>query len=102
MRDRDPSNGRSAPPGEVSPWALAGLGVEFAVALVLFGYAGQWIDRRLGIAPVGLLAGVLLGAGGTFVLSVRRLLAPRPTSSTPPPPATPEVDPARSDRPEAP
>lgn len=102
MRDRDPSNGRSAAPGEVSPWALAGLGVEFAVALVLFGYAGQWIDRRLGIAPVGLLAGVLLGAGGTFVLSVRRLLAPRPRSSTPPPPAPPGVDSKVSDQPPAP
>jgi hypothetical protein len=89
MRDRDPASDRPAPPGEVSPWALAGLGVEFAVALVLFGYAGQWIDRRLGIAPVGLLAGVLLGAGGVFYLRYRRLAAPRPGPSDPPPAARP-------------
>lgn len=90
MRDRDPSSGRPVPPGEISPWAVAGLGVEFAVALVLFGYAGQWVDQRLGISPVGVLAGVLLGAGGTFYLSYRRLMAPRsvpPTPSAPPPSA---------------
>lgn len=83
MPDVRGTDGRDREPGEVSPWALAGLGVQFAVALVLFGYAGQWVDQRLDSSPVGLLAGVLVGAGGTFYLSVRRLSAPRKTASPP-------------------
>ncbi len=61
---------------DVSPWALAGLGVQFAVALVFFAYAGQWVDRYFNTAPAFLLIGVLAGAGGTFYLSFRRLTAP--------------------------
>jgi hypothetical protein len=98
MRDRDPSNGRSAPPGEISPWALAGLGVEFAVALVLFGYAGQWVDQRFGVAPVGVLSGVLFGAGGTFYLSYRRLMAPRASGPSGPPASNGDQNPSDSER----
>ncbi len=75
-----PDKQRSAPPksdSEISPWSLAGLGVQFAVALVLFGYAGQWVDRKFESAPWFLLLGVLGGAGGTFYLSYRRLTAPQ-------------------------
>jgi len=89
MPDPRGADGRQQEPGEVSPWALAGLGVQFAVALVLFGFAGQWVDQRFNSSPVGLLAGVLVGAGGTFYLSVRRLLAPRkeaPPQDRPPRP----------------
>ena len=65
------------------------MGVQFAIALVLFGYAGQWADQHFNSSPVGVLAGVLVGAGGTFYLSVRRLSAPRKSVSPPdnlPPP----------------
>jgi len=66
------------PPAEVSqeqsPWALAGLGTQFFVALVAFGYAGNWIDARLGSSPLFLLAGVFVGGGGTFFVSYRRLM----------------------------
>lgn len=58
---------------EQSPWALAGLGMQFALALLLFGWVGQWADRRFGTEPYGLLAGVLLGGGGFFAWMVRRL-----------------------------
>lgn len=98
MRDRDPSNGRSAPPGEISPWALAGLGVEFAVALVLFGYAGQWVDQRFGCAPVGVLGGVLFGAGGTFYLSYRRLMAPRGSGPSGQPASDADRNPSDTER----
>jgi F0F1-type ATP synthase assembly protein I len=63
------------PDSEISPWSLAGLGVQFAVALVLFGYAGQWVDQKFGSAPWFVLLGVLGGAGGTFFVSYRRLTA---------------------------
>ena len=66
----------SAPPqSERSPLALAGLGMQFFVALVAFAYAGAWLDRRFDISPLFLLVGVFVGGGGTFVLSYRRLTA---------------------------
>lgn len=64
-------------PTETSPWALAGLGMQFFVALIAFVYAGNWADKRFGTAPVFLLLGVFLGGGGTFFLSYRRLIAPK-------------------------
>ena len=60
---------------DVSPWALAGLGMQFFVALIAFAYAGNWVDHRLGMSPVFLLLGVFLGGGGSFALSIRRLTA---------------------------
>ena len=62
-----------APSGGAS--AAAGLGFQFAASLVLFFFAGQWLDRRLGTAPVFLLVGVFLGGGGSFYSGYRRLMA---------------------------
>lgn len=58
---------------ELSPWAVAGLGMQFFAALLLFVYAGNWMDTRLGSSPICLVIGVLVGGGGTFYLSYRRL-----------------------------
>ena len=62
--------------GEHSPWVLAGLGMQFFIALVLFAYAGAWLDKRFDSSPLMLLAGVFLGGGGTFYLTYRRLMGP--------------------------
>jgi F0F1-type ATP synthase assembly protein I len=69
------SKQKSRPTGEVSPWALAGLGMQFFAAILLFVYAGNWMDRRFGTAPMFLLGGVLLGGGGAFYSGYRRLTA---------------------------
>jgi F0F1-type ATP synthase assembly protein I len=61
--------------GEIAPLALAGLGLQFGLALVAGVYLGQWIDQRLGSDPWGMLAGALLLGGGVFVGSYRRLMA---------------------------
>ena len=55
--------------------AFAGLGLQFAVSIVLFVYLGQWLDRRFGTSPLFLLLGLFVGAGGTFYSMVRRLNA---------------------------
>jgi F0F1-type ATP synthase assembly protein I len=49
----------------------AGLGVQFAVTLVLFAWAGIWLDGRLGTAPWFLIAGVFLGGTGAFLAILR-------------------------------
>jgi F0F1-type ATP synthase assembly protein I len=53
----------------------AGLGIQFAASIVVFLYLGQWLDRKLGTAPWLLLAGVFIGAGGSFYSMYRRLMA---------------------------
>lgn len=70
-----PEGKRPVREGEIEPWALAGLGLQFAVALVAGVFLGQWIDRRLGTEPWGLIAGAFLLGGGMFVGSYRHLMA---------------------------
>lgn len=53
----------------------AGVGLQFAVSVVLFVYAGQWLDRRLGTAPWFLLAGAIVGASAAFYSMYHRLMA---------------------------
>lgn len=59
----------------VSAGEYAGLGIQFAASIVVFLYLGQWLDRKLGTAPWLLLAGVFIGAGGSFYSMYRRLMA---------------------------
>ena len=54
--------------------AVAGLGFQFAVSLVVFYFLGQWLDRRLGTAPVFLLGCVFLGGGASFYAMYTRLM----------------------------
>jgi F0F1-type ATP synthase assembly protein I len=55
--------------------AVAGAGLQFAIAILLFLYAGQWVDRRLGSSPWGVLVGVFLGAVAGFTSIYRKLMA---------------------------
>ena len=54
---------------------FAGIGLQFAASILLFAYAGQWLDRRLGTGPWLLIVGVFLGAGGAFYSMYRKLTA---------------------------
>ncbi len=54
--------------------ALAGLGFQFAASLVASYYLGQWLDRRLGTAPVFLLIVMLVGSGSSFFAMYRQLM----------------------------
>ncbi len=53
----------------------AGLGIQFAVAIVLFLKLGEWADRRLGTEPILLYVGVFIGAGAAFYSMYRGLMA---------------------------
>ena len=71
---RNPAgSGARRPAGAPSASAFAGFGIQFAVALLLFLYAGRWVDRRLGTAPLFLVLGVFLGAGASFFSMYRGL-----------------------------
>lgn len=55
--------------------AYAGFGLQFVVALLVFLYLGQWVDRRFGTSPVFLVIGIFVGAGGSFYAMYRKLMA---------------------------
>ncbi len=54
---------------------FAGVGLQFAISILLFVFLGQWLDRRLGTAPWCLMVGVFLGAGASFYSMYRKLMA---------------------------
>ena len=68
---------RSGPsPGKgLSGADFAGLGVQFAVAIVAFLFAGQWLDNRLGTNGLFTVVGVFVGAAGAFYNMYRKISA---------------------------
>lgn len=52
-----------------------GLGLQFALSIILFLYAGRWLDRRLDTEPWFLILGVFTGAGAAFYSMYRTLMA---------------------------
>ena len=56
--------------------SYAGAGLQFAVALVLFALGGNWLDEKVGSAPVFLLLGVFVGGAAAFYSMYRKLMAP--------------------------
>lgn len=72
--DRAPTGGSAASSG-TSVSVYMGLGLQFAAAIILFAFLGQWLDRRFGTDPWLLLVGVFTGAGGGFYSIYRKLMA---------------------------
>jgi ATP synthase protein I len=60
---------------ELNLSTFAGVGLQFAVAIVLFVLLGQWVDRKLGTAPVFLMLGVFVGGGAAFYSLYKRITA---------------------------
>jgi len=54
---------------------FAGLGMQFAFAIIVFLFAGQWLDKRLGTKGLFTIAGVFLGAGAAFYSMYRKISA---------------------------
>jgi len=61
--------------GAPSGAEFAGIGVQFALTLLVFVAAGIWLDRRLGTSPWLLIICVFAGAGGGFYSMFRRVTA---------------------------
>ena len=52
---------------------FAGVGIQVAITIVLFAFAGIWLDRRLGTSPWLVIIMVFGGASLGFWSMVRRL-----------------------------
>ena len=68
---RSNDRNRSAP--GVTGAEFAGIGVQFALTILVFVFLGVWLDRRLGTSPWLLLIFVFAGAGGGFYSMYRRI-----------------------------
>ena len=66
-------------PGQPSPgkrddegtdwYRLSGVGMEFVVAVLLFGFLGRWLDSHMGTSPWMTLLGFCIGfAVGLYML----------------------------------
>jgi F0F1-type ATP synthase assembly protein I len=53
----------------------AGIGLQFALAILLFLYVGQWVDQRLGTKGIFALVGAFVGFGAAFYSIYRSLMA---------------------------
>ena len=57
-----------------SAGAAAGLGLQFALSILVFVWAGQWIDQKIGTSPLFLILFVFVGAGASFYSIYRKLM----------------------------
>lgn len=81
--DRGPTGGSPDPrrklPGSRSSLGAAGkyagLGLQFALSILLFLYLGRWVDRKLGLEGPFLIVGVFVGAGAAFYSMYSSLMA---------------------------
>ena len=76
----DPERPLKTEPGSENPLpkvsgagAAAGMGLQFAISIILFLLAGQWLDRKLGTSPLFLMILVFVGAGASFYSIYRKL-----------------------------
>jgi len=54
---------------------FAGVGIQFAVSIILFLFVGQWLDKRIGTNGLFTIAGVFLGGGAAFYNMYRKITA---------------------------
>jgi F0F1-type ATP synthase assembly protein I len=54
---------------------FAGVGIQFAVAIIVFLFAGQWLDKRLGTNGLVTIASVFVGGAGAFYSMYRKITA---------------------------
>ncbi len=60
----------------------AGLGIQFAGALVVFGAIGWWLDRKLGTEPWLMIVGIFAGFFGGMISIVKQVPPPSQPDKT--------------------
>jgi hypothetical protein len=70
-----PKVGGNRPGATPSIGEYAGVGLQFAFTIVVFMFAGMWIDRALGTSPWLLMLFVFGGAAAGFYAIYRKLTA---------------------------
>ena len=77
----DPERPLKTEPGSENPLpkvpgagAAAGMGLQFAISVILFLLAGQWLDTKFGTSPLFLMILVFVGAGASFYSIYRKLM----------------------------
>lgn len=74
-------------------YRYSGLGAAYTATLAVFGFAGYWLDGKLGTSPWLLILGVFLGFGlGTYSLALKLPTRSKGSSDTKPAPHAPEDD----------
>jgi F0F1-type ATP synthase assembly protein I len=73
MEDEKRSGQRSRTVGSAADFA--GVGLQFAVAIVLFLFAGNWLDDQLGTNGLFTILGVFVGGGAAFYNMYRKITA---------------------------
>jgi F0F1-type ATP synthase assembly protein I len=66
---------KTSPSGALSGANFAGVGLQFAAVIVIFLFAGQWVDDRLGTRGLFTIGGVFIGGGAAFYLMYRKIIA---------------------------
>lgn len=61
-------------PAVVSGAQFAGVGLQFALTIVVFAFAGIWLDKHLGTSPWLVILGVFIGAAAGFFSIYRQLM----------------------------
>ncbi len=57
----------------ISGTEFAGIGIQFGITVVVFAFAGVWLDKRLETSPWLVLIMVFAGAGLGFWSMVRKV-----------------------------
>ena len=65
---------RNAAPA-LSASEFAGVGVQFAAVILVFVFAGVWLDKRLGTSPWFVLICVFVGAASGFYSMYSKIMA---------------------------
>ncbi|HJP58375.1 MAG TPA: AtpZ/AtpI family protein [Gemmatimonadaceae bacterium] len=71
----DEKRSQQSPKKGLSGADFAGVGMQFALAIIIFLFAGQWLDKRLGTNGLFTIAGVFVGAVAAFYNMYRKISA---------------------------
>ena len=76
MREmEDEKRSQRSPKGGFSGADFAGVGMQFALTIIVFLFAGYWLDKRLGTNGLLTVVFVFVGAAGAFYNMYRRISA---------------------------